>query len=476
MKYDIIIAVVPFVEPTIQTGPAILKSYIEQNKFTCKVVDWNFDLWLQCNKKNNKIIRSYGNDDPNMKKYFDQNYKEIFNKWIDEIEMLNPKFLGLSIFSWKTSRSMIFDLCGFIKKRLPDLKIIAGGHGVSMSIFPLGNKLLNLNLIDHYISGEGEEAIIKLLKNESQIDGLDDVYNPTFNEDLDKFPDPDYSDTDPLSYPNLKFPIITSRGCINNCNFCTGYYKRFITRNSKNIVNEIYNVYKKYKYVRFQFIDSLSNGNRKQLLDTSKLIIQYKNQNLLPENLSWEAFWVCRSEKINDEELYKYIAKSGCKEIIVGLESGSKKVRNEMNKSTKDSDVLFMFEQCKKYNIRVNIILLVGYYTENETDFNENLKLISKGTEILGENISINVGSTYRLSTHNNIDHSKIKYDQYNNWYSSDNDYPTRVYRWLKIVQYCNKLKVRVNTHFKERLKKEIIPYENHSKFNAIKHMFDAMD
>ena len=372
MKYDIVITVIPFIQPSPQTGPAILKAVLQKEGFKCKVIDWNYDLIQRCNNGYNE--RVYGETDPIMRNFYEKNFDSILNEWIDELKVLKPKWIGLSIFSFRTCRPIINKICEKIRLQLPDTKIVAGGHGVSIPISPLGDELLKKELIDYYISGDGEESLVKLLKHKKNIKGLNNTNDPAQVLNLNVFPPPDYSDTPPNIYPKETF-VISSRGCIMNCQFCSSYYKKFVIRDPKLIVEEIIDLNYKYNSKLFFFADSLTNGNSTHILNIANFIIHYNNKNILPK-IMWSCDWICRSKKIINEKIYKQISKSGCSSIIIGLESGSEKVRKDMRKPIKDIDIYFLVEQCKKYNIIINMLFMIGYYTETEYDHKLTLDLI----------------------------------------------------------------------------------------------------
>jgi len=467
IKYDIVIITVPFLQNSPQTGPAILKAVLQKEGFSCKVIDWNFDLIRRCNKgKTGRRI--YGDYDSNMKKFYKKNFDNILQEWINDIKKLNPRWIGLSIFSFRTAEPIINKICEQIRLHLPNIKIVAGGHGVSMTVKPLGEELLRKKMIDCYISGDGEEAIISLLKNEKEIPGLNDVNNPTQLLNLSGMPLPDYTDTPPNLYSDETF-IISSRGCINNCVFCSGYYKRFVIRDPKDVVDEIIELNKKYDCKKFQFADSLTNGNAKHILKISNLIVDYNNKNILPK-IRWSCDWVCRSKKLINKNIYKAISESGCFALLVGIESGSEKVRRDMRKPIKDEDIFFLLEQCKKQNVFANFLIIIGYATETEEDFQQTLDLMKKTS--LYKNVKFNIGRPYMISS--NTEH-QIRFDKHQNWYTKNNDFALRCSRWIRTVKYCKELNIPIQYFYLDFLLENLNKYEKTPYINNIINMFEEM-
>lgn len=465
MKYGIVIATVPFVYRIPQTGPALLKASLKKAGISCKVVDWNLDIYKRFNS-NVVINQNLGYFDEEMEKFCLKNLENITLEWISEVKKFNPKWLGLSIYSSR-SNPVIKTICRLFKQEMPDIKIVVGGHGVSGSFQMF---LLKIKLIDCFINGEGEEAIVSLLKNEKET--LDFNETPTKQiEYLDSIPFPDYSDIDPPLYPEKKFFIITSRGCIRKCNFCSNYFKKIKFRSPENIILEISDLIQKYNITHFFFADSLSNGNPKQLKGIANTIIKYEKNRIIPK-ITWGCCMCCLPKNVMKEKLYKIIKESGCVNINIGIESGSYKVREDMNKRTKDEDIYFMMEQCAKNKIRVSINFIVGYYTENEEEFQKSLDLVTNLSCIKDIMLTINVGSTFMLDNIKNWEHLGLKKDKFTEWYYKNNTYPVRVDRWLRLVDHCKKMKIP----FLIRQRREIlIRLQKYEKNNKIIDMINIL-
>lgn len=69
---------------------------------------------------------------------------------------------------------------------------------------------------------------------------------------------------------------------------------------------------------------------------------------------------------------------TGCNHIHVGIESGSESVRNHMGKKFSNADIDYHFEMCEKYQIQNWMLMIVGYPTETEKDFQDSVEMLSK--------------------------------------------------------------------------------------------------
>ena len=81
---------------------------------------------------------------------------KIFDIWLDIIEKYNPRFVGFSVFT-TYSITPALEFIPIVKKRFPNIKIIVGGAGTT----PYNKKLYDM--VDYYVIGEGENAIIDIL-------------------------------------------------------------------------------------------------------------------------------------------------------------------------------------------------------------------------------------------------------------------------------------------------------------------------
>ena len=121
---------------------------------------------------------------------------------IKELVELNPKWIGFSVFTFQCQRA-----CTEILQRLRSRykgRIMIGGAGISTrgiasSNADYANKLMEEGLIDAYIKGDGDIALIELMKNNFDYAGING--NPYAGvPDLNVIPKPDWSDVIDLPY------------------------------------------------------------------------------------------------------------------------------------------------------------------------------------------------------------------------------------------------------------------------------------
>jgi radical SAM superfamily enzyme YgiQ (UPF0313 family) len=343
------------------------------------------------------------------------------------------------------------DFLKLLRQRAPNQKVVAGGMGLSS--FGLGGSsnfgeyLIKENLITTYISGEGEHAIIDLLTSDNG--------NPVTKQidDLDALPFPDYSDFDFNHYdaPENIIYITGSRGCVRACSFCdiNSLWKKFRFRSGQSLVEEMLQGYRKYNTIEFAFTDSLINGSIREFINLLDCIIDYKERGLLPSNLLFGGQFICRPESVFPEQYYSKMEKAGAYNLSVGLESGSDKVLADMGKSATKKDYDFMMSMFQKYNIRCNLLMLIGYPTETNDDFELTLQLFRDYEKYSNTGIinGVSLGKTMVILPNTPIAEEPfrwgIEHDETGNWISTSNPsltYLERVKRRIKAGRLCEDL------------------------------------
>jgi anaerobic magnesium-protoporphyrin IX monomethyl ester cyclase len=265
-----------------------------------------------------------------------------------------------------------------LDEEFPDSLIIIGGNHISS----IPNDIKNTKF-DVAVLGEGEMVLEKILKDREN--GKDN-YNQTtllaqklgVIKDLDSIPFPSRHLIDYSKYKRgiywggeLLAPavsIISSRGCPFNCIFCGsrvvfGRGTRF--RSVDNVVAEIKDVIDNIGYRGFNFHDDTFCLNSQRVIGMSK------------EFTKLDIVWRClsRVETMN-EKMLAAMEESGCKEIILGVESGSQKILNNLNKHTTVEQNLKAMKMVKKSGIQLKVGIIVGSPGETWETVEETKKLL----------------------------------------------------------------------------------------------------
>lgn len=481
MSVDVVLMSVPLLElkrPV--TGPYILKAQVEANGFTCKVYDFNVYLWYEI-----------GNIAPELWDFnseifgFEERLKEYSNiimpviqKYVKEVmDNYNPKWIGATQFAWTSNwiTKWIFDE---FKNQGFTGKTICGGP----NCMEWGPHHHMWNYADYTIYGEAEESLVELLKGNEKFPGINTKMFKQL-QDLDAYPYPDYSDVEwhkyPKYYENLHDPkawrnpedglaelfITGSRGCVRQCTFCDihAMAPKFKFRKGKCIAEEVVHHYTTYGIKIYNFTDSLINGSVKAFEDFMDSIIEYKQKGLLPKDIKFWGQAIARPKHQHPEEHFRKMRDCGIYALSIGIESGSEAVREHMKKKFSNADIDWTYEMAHKYNIKIPSLMLVGYPTETEKDFQDTLDLFTKHKDKAGKTISaVAIGPTMVILPNapmaKSITAMGIHSDINGDWVLDENNLETRLDRWLRFREHLVGLGYRV---YPDRHSKVLLEYKN---------------
>jgi radical SAM superfamily enzyme YgiQ (UPF0313 family) len=310
-------------------------------------------------------------------------YFQIINETIveDLIRMLdfyareilshNPDIIGLSLFSGN-SQTFTTWLCAVLRHRAPTVRIVIGGPGLRTlenSLFKFPDRIKKLGLIDDYITGDGEVAFVEYVKGNLNYPGINStLWQPV--QEFNKLPMPDYSDYRFFKYEYPLLPIVDSRGCVQDCEFCDviAFWKKFQYLTAENIFSQILSHIAQYKIYRFQFASSICNGNFKEFKKLLQLIVDHNEKSISAEHIHWVGSFIVRSASQHKEELWKLIKRSNGF-LLTGVESIVEHVRISLGKRFTNADLEHHLEMARKYQIPMNLLIIASYPTETQEDY-----------------------------------------------------------------------------------------------------------
>lgn len=382
---DIIFCTIPYRDlDQIYSAPAILKSIAVSNGYTAMTKDFGLDLLELCDNNTDlfdRIQQYFISAENNLLADEQIILDKFYTRILDFFRKHPSKYIGISVFSIFTHKGTA-DITNLLKENKISAKIIVGGRGVKVPVniaahttvmpsklekmLEFGNFLKKRKLADYVVIGDGEDAILDILKGTS----LKDNYSAeTFN-----YPLPDYSDYDFSKYlwndGQVMFPITGSKGCVRDCDFCDIKFQfgKYKYRNGADIANEMIHIAETLGYRKFQFTDSLVNGGLKILEEFCTIIADYNDANP-DKKISWNGQYICRPAREMPERLYPLMARSGAHGLTIGAESGSDHVLDQMNKRTDVQALVYELAQFEKYKITCVLLTFVGHWTETHEDF-----------------------------------------------------------------------------------------------------------
>jgi hypothetical protein len=93
------------------------------------------------------------------------------------------------------------------------------------------------------------------------------------------------------------------------------------------------------------------------------------------------------------------MAEAGADQLLVGVETGSDRVRTEMRKGFNSADLDYTIEMCSKHGIKMYFLMIVGYPSETREDFNQTLDMLRRYQRYVanGTLVGINFGTTLTI-------------------------------------------------------------------------------
>ena len=456
-KVDIVVATVPLTVTELPLmAPAILKSIAEKKcQMSCAGLDLNHHVnnWIKDRSDRNKFLDFFhtGRIDPTIE-------IELENMHLSYALLLlahRPKIVALSLFT-EVCQESCRAICRLLKKHKPNIKILIGGAGCFENLrghAMFAEELLESNLIDHYIRGDGEKAFESYLKGQFDYPGINNSdWAEIPREELDSMPYPNYDDYNMHLYRGA-VPIVGSRGCVQKCKFCDiiEHWKKFNYRSGQSIFNEMLEQNKKYNIRRFKFQDSLINGNLKEFKKLILLLAEHNEKN--PDNsFYWSSYFIFRPQSTFGEEWWELTAKSGATVLIVGVESLVESIRKDMGKNFSNEDLEFSMKMLRKYNLSIIMLLLVGWITETQRDI-EYAKQWFTDHQEYKDLIQLDIGPTLGIYPNTWLDRNKdklniIKIDTLpQSWKSLGTDASTPQIRanWHKeLADHCKELNFNI--------------------------------
>lgn len=223
---------------------------------------------------------------------------------------------------------------------------------------------------NYVCSGDGEEIIVSLI--EGKIDkGL--VIGKRV-KDLNELPIPSYDILDPNTYRrSIKhkptFPIMTSRGCPNNCAFCYKLDGRIVRFHSPDYVNNLAVAIKNCGVEQAVIYDDTFTLNQDRVVEICEKI--------KPLGITWRCNGSVNtlvSNKTKKVEMLTKMKEAGCALIAVGVDGPDQESLDFLEKGTKIDDCKRSIIEIKNSGILAKAYLVyipgMGFkYTQNAKKF-----------------------------------------------------------------------------------------------------------
>jgi len=297
---------------------------------------------------------------------------------VEHLKKANFDIAAISAMS--TQYNYVRWLSSELKKLYPQNAIILGG---ALATFSSQTVLENTN-IDICVIGEGERTVVELLNRFKELEHVDGIHfkkdgrfiqtkEREYIKNLDEIPFPAYEQFPFEIYLKNSFviaphrslkiktaSIICGRGCPFDCNYCSRVFRGLRLRSVNNIIDEIVYLKEKYYIEGVFFCDENLTVKRERIYELCDKI--------RPLNLKWN----CQGRVNNvDLDLLRQMKASGCTAVGYGIESGSQKILNNMNKMATVEQAELAIKNTVRAGLYPIIQLMFGYPGETRETLKE---------------------------------------------------------------------------------------------------------
>jgi radical SAM superfamily enzyme YgiQ (UPF0313 family) len=264
----------------------------------------------------------------------------------------------------------------FVKQRRPDLPVVAGGW--FPGLFP--DQTITSPNIDIVVVGPGDEAIVQVadrLHEGHSMLGVENVYYKE-NGAIRKNPIgglPRIEHTHPIPWklfgmhryvhPHGWVNSFTSRGCPGGCTFCAVICldpRKWTALPPERVVDDMEAIVRDSGAEALQIMDTDFCASLSRVEKIARLILERGLK--LRFNILGRYYTVRR---MSDAQLW-LLRQAGCNEIEIGLETGSQRISDQINKQCDVEDFPHLVRRLVRFGIRVRVNIILGFPDETRAD------------------------------------------------------------------------------------------------------------
>ncbi len=433
---------------------ALFSAILRENGHKVSCFDINNHLYRASPQEYKKMwddkdLYSFWTDKAAISEFIQINNHLIEEK-IDEILKTDSKIIGFTVHF--SSLFVSLELARKIKQADENRIIIFGGPDCVRE--SRGLEIIKNQFVDAMVVGEGDFTVLELVKmieEKGKVDfckgllirnngNIMDCGDREVVTDIDSLPFPDYSDFKEDILAGLyrqpyRLEIFDSRGCFMQCHFCSEwqFWKRFRSMSGERMFAEILHQINNFPQVNyFYFIGSLLNGDIKALSRFCDLLIENNIK------IRWLGQAIIRPEMT--KELLSKMKRAGCEWLGYGIESGSQKVVDNMNKRFKISDAERVLKDTHEAGIEVQTNFMFGIPTETEEDFSETLEFLKRNRSNINSVLASQSFCVIDKGTylHTNAKEFKIRDENHHLFWEADNEINSYPERFRRYEEFCN--------------------------------------
>lgn len=319
---------------------------------------------------------------------------DYINAFHREKEKLREKLLSGNILTVAITTTLyvstppLREVIGFIREYNDRVKIIVGGPFILNQVQEGGEGTLSYVFeylgADIYVcSHEGEATLVQVLQGLKENSDLSGIPNLVYKVGSHYVKTGAYLENNRLEENRVDWRLFpardvgpfvslrTAKSCPFSCAFCgfpqrAGRY-RFLEE--KDVEKQLQDL-AELGFVRsLSFIDDTFNIPRERFKNILRLMI---NRGF---SFGWNSYFRCQDI---DEETVALMKASGCEGVYLGIESGSNRILQNMNKKAKREAYLQGIKLLRQYDIMTHASFIIGFPGETDETVQETLDFIEE--------------------------------------------------------------------------------------------------
>lgn len=310
------------------------------------------------------------------------------------VNELTPRWAGFNLLA------PTYEISARIASRLdPSISLLIGGHQAkAMPAQTLTDS--RFGRVEALVLGEGETRVAELLKDRhlrTQLPGvmwLDPVMRTPVTgggmgaghhlaPDIDGLPfvDRAFLADDPYraSDGRLEANMVGARGCPYDCSFCGAAVSAnpeitIRTRRPENIIGEMRDLDARYGVTAFRFVDDLFLGYERFI----RLCMAAFTEARIGASYVWDATGRINILHRMDDTMLYLLRRNGCREVALGIESGSERLLKYMGKRITPEMTRSVVRRLTERGINVKGYFILGFPTESRDELDATVRQVHR--------------------------------------------------------------------------------------------------
>lgn len=303
---------------------------------------------------------------------------EIYDHFVDEIMVCKPDVIGFSVaFSEQLAETV--ELAKAFKKKSNGLQIWVGGSQINLLESSQIESLVNCGIFDRISLGNGEQTLGDLVDSYNIVaseNGHKVVKSGSMHkEHINALPKPIFDENLNDYVPPVSLPVLVTKGCYwGKCTFCD-YPKlselggaRYISRDAKNVLNEIVGLKRKYRPAQINLISDAIPP--KWYMEIARMAID--------AGVKLDTWSYMMHHKNLDDDFFITLSEAGVKCINFGTESMIDRVLKIMKKQASSEHITKNIISARRAGITVVCNVIPDYPTTTREEAFQNVNLFAE--------------------------------------------------------------------------------------------------